>query len=590
MNVTSIRSSTSSVASVRYNALKCVFEWKIDSAACTAQPTVFSDGKLRYAQYNTLFTYSPRTGECSLSSYPTQTITAVALLPRGNVIIGDSNGTLFLPNMHPISTEVSSPIQSIQPISQTHSVIEFENGLYIIFDLEETSRLGKWEKIESLYALQGLVVSFDGKCIKTMQYDASTNSYKIIGEPIKGIAKLRQMGSSELLLFHDDKVSFTFWNPRRSISFAHAGFWKSRNSPYHHLTRIDEETVLLTMRFELILLSHTDEKILYRAKESWGINTTLSLSDGSILYMSDSRGATLRLLDQKGRSLFFDQDTAPNDRIVSLVETDPGLVVAVGACRTFVFKIPGIDLPPEKIIKNRLFIGEGDFSYTEAYYKKHPTHSIVATDLEPQQRARERVARLMREKIPIFFGIDAKAIHQIFKGKRFHRIQWNCPFGGSAEKERKKFKDVVPLFFRAASRLQQPGDRIQVTLDQPRKNGTTYWQFRQQENPIVKGSLRAGYRLIGKRRFTAERYPGYTHVKTDGEPFSGGDELEFIFEKLRPGKRPKRPSERKYFSIEPVNERTKNQYYVCSSDDASSSDEEPLPEEISSSSGGDSRS
>lgn len=203
--------------------------------------------------------------------------------------------------------------------------------------------------------------------------------------------------------------------------------------------------------------------------------------------------------------------------------------------------------------KKRLLIGEGDFSFTEAligkHQKTHPTlkKSITATELlkPPVQTAAassqssqstviDRIVSLQNNGVVLLFGVDGQEIHQIFKGKRFERIHWNCPFKerGVAEEV---FKKVIPAFFQACSHLQLPGDRIHVTLMQEGPKGEKeYWKTRQQENPIVAASVNANYRLIRKRNFGPDRYRGYGHVKTSLEPHVGDRDAqrEFVFEKV----------------------------------------------------------
>ncbi len=195
----------------------------------------------------------------------------------------------------------------------------------------------------------------------------------------------------------------------------------------------------------------------------------------------------------------------------------------------------------EKTCKNRLIIGEADFSYTEALLNKHEgTHSklasaITATELllPKEDSVIKRIEALRSRGVTVHFCVDAQKIHEVFQGQRFKRIQWNCPFGGTDEEEREKFKDVMPTFFMSASFLQLLGDRIHVTLIQ--KAGD-YSKVRQRENPIVLGATQAGYRLIRKRVFGTERYPGYRHLKTGTlTPYEGkGKHREFIFEKAHP--------------------------------------------------------
>ena len=259
----------------------------------------------------------------------------------------------------------------------------------------------------------------------------------------------------------------------------------------------------------------------------------------------------------------------------------------------------------KKRCKSRLFIGEGDFSFTKVLICEHEsTHpnlckAIIATDLtathlegcytdqdiEKQNQLKERIEDLQQQGVTVLFGIDAEEIHRTFKGRRFKRIQWNCPFGGATLPAREEFKNTIPRFFQSCSNLQLPDDRVHVTLMQ--KSGD-YWKIRQKENSIVLGSAEAGYRLIRKRSFQTygkKRYLGYTHVKTGKtEAYSsGGEEQEFIFEKtnevfpkatLEQARNLMDPHKKKY-EIKSDNEGEKNLslqecYFVCSTDEDSS--------------------
>ncbi|CAF0827572.1 unnamed protein product [Adineta steineri] len=258
---------------------------------------------------------------------------------------------------------------------------------------------------------------------------------------------------------------------------------------------------------------------------------------------------------------------------------------------------------PEKLknrkCKTRLLIGEGDFSFTKALIDKHRiTHlklseAITATDwtaihlnrdpTEKQNQLKQRIIRLTDIGVNVLFGINAEHIHWTFKGRRFKRIQWNCPFGKTSSEEREKFKDTIPQFFLSCSQLQLLDDRVHVTLMQ--EESGEYWKQRQIENPIVLGSAEAGYRLIRKRSFKTsgeERYPGYNHVKTgttESYPHEGKQQ-EFVFEKtpdVFPQATFQEPSElmdvhkKKYkINTDKQNASLNDCYFECSTDEDSS--------------------
>ncbi|MGZ3633736.1 MAG: Rossmann-like fold-containing protein [Parachlamydiaceae bacterium] len=194
--------------------------------------------------------------------------------------------------------------------------------------------------------------------------------------------------------------------------------------------------------------------------------------------------------------------------------------------------------------KRRLFVGEEDFSYTEAYITKHlkthPSlpHVITAIGFEQLEGdTMKRVSSLIEKGVTVLFGIDGQDLYNSFTGSRFPRIHWNLPFGGKSQGEKKAFKQVIPNFFSSCSKLQIVGDRIHITLMQG--SHPKYWKTKQQQNPIVLGSAKAGYRLIRKRVFNSQRYPGYVHQITNsavkysrtGEERKKAEEREFVFEK-----------------------------------------------------------
>jgi tetratricopeptide (TPR) repeat protein len=245
----------------------------------------------------------------------------------------------------------------------------------------------------------------------------------------------------------------------------------------------------------------------------------------------------------------------------------------------------GIDNPElscsEKRCKKRLFIGEGDFTYTEALTKKHKnTHpklseAIIATELNPPKGIEDRINKLEEQFVKIKYDIDGTLIHEAFPNKRFKRIHWNCPFGDPNSKAREAFKEIMPAFFRSSSQLQKVGDRIHVTLVDK--------SFRQEENPIVAASTLNNYRLIKKRKFGDERYPGYVHVKTGTTLpcIAYGSEQEFIFEKTEmnvtanlEGALSLKDSSKKKYKLLPINDTLntsdlKNTYFGCSTDNDS---------------------
>ncbi|EGG19104.1 hypothetical protein DFA_02350 [Cavenderia fasciculata] len=197
--------------------------------------------------------------------------------------------------------------------------------------------------------------------------------------------------------------------------------------------------------------------------------------------------------------------------------------------------------------KSRLIIGEGNFSYTKSLLEEHSqleglAKSIIATELIKKSELKNKIIlgtieELEKKGVNIMFEVDGQVIGKRFTDQKYKRIQWNCPFGGTSGTAREDFKKVVPKFFQSASQLQNVGDRIHIALDQSK----SYWKERknyvyierQTDNPIVKGSIKAKYKLIRKRRF-GKRYPNYEHKMTDqdGSSLKPSVIREFVFEKV----------------------------------------------------------
>ncbi len=195
-------------------------------------------------------------------------------------------------------------------------------------------------------------------------------------------------------------------------------------------------------------------------------------------------------------------------------------------------------------LRKRLFVGENDFSYTEAFQNKHKNiHAnlgsfITATELDlgAYDRNKDRIEKLRLNGSIITFGVDATKLHERYKGKRFERIQWNGPYGASSNtSEIEKLGKVIAAFFLSASCVQIAGDRVHMALDQnPDKETNKYYILRQiKQFQIVPNATNAGYRLIGKRSFGEGRYLGYMHTKSGtNDPLLMFPMEEFIFEKV----------------------------------------------------------
>ncbi|MBS4164847.1 Uncharacterized protein PRO82_002182 [Candidatus Protochlamydia amoebophila] len=242
--------------------------------------------------------------------------------------------------------------------------------------------------------------------------------------------------------------------------------------------------------------------------------------------------------------------------------------------------------------KKRLLIGEGNFSFALALINKHDTkvghsseqslaHSIFATELndkihcsdcdsdsdsdsgfddmsekfsdfgvsntksnEPKQpkfcdnciTTAKRIDELKKRGVIVRLGIDGTKIHEIeeFKNAKFKRIHWNCPH------DRSRFQDqtlppLIQKFFKSCAKVQDPDDRVHITLAQPPNKAGFYQGY---VYNITKAASEAGYVILKKRKFDKERYSEYEHVMTGTNKTATVTEegvREFVFKKVTEG-------------------------------------------------------
>ncbi|MBN1684118.1 MAG: DUF2431 domain-containing protein [Gammaproteobacteria bacterium] len=198
--------------------------------------------------------------------------------------------------------------------------------------------------------------------------------------------------------------------------------------------------------------------------------------------------------------------------------------------------------------RTRLFIGEADFSFSQAFIKKHPelSRSVIATELRSKESLRIDYPEtfethrkyLKKQGVKILYEIDGTKLHENerWSGQRISRIHFNFPHDGSPFKAR-TLPLLIKRFFRSASMLQGLEDRIYIALPQPPTTGKGNRYFYQgYVYDIYDAAAKSGYRCIKKRKFQSgeeKRYPGYFHRKTKKESSAEivEESREYIFEK-----------------------------------------------------------
>ncbi len=240
--------------------------------------------------------------------------------------------------------------------------------------------------------------------------------------------------------------------------------------------------------------------------------------------------------------------------------------------------LASIPSTPSATTRTRLFVGEGNFSFTAALIHKHKENhpalaaSIIATEIitvDEYQRSLgnfvpiendgefdfisegeatlQRIKRLEQLGVKFILGLDATQLHQnefILSKKPIPRIHWNLPLNDQSEGS---FEETLGGFFKSCSQIQEVAHRVHITLIQGQnktqpnsKDFAPSWIFQQgYKASIVLISSVNGYKLISKRKFldkTTERYPGYVTRNSFSGNVLKSNQLEcireFVFEKL----------------------------------------------------------
>lgn len=168
-----------------------------------------------------------------------------------------------------------------------------------------------------------------------------------------------------------------------------------------------------------------------------------------------------------------------------------------------------------------------------------------------------RIDALGARGVEILDRVDAGAIHEKFKGRKFTRIQWNGPDLGTPAFQAgpSALAEKLHDFFRSASHLQEPGDRIHLTLLAPpdtgnpeEKNWKHYQAFKYRLHEFLRHTDYDLYKvkISGESRYQMEEGDGhakYVHQKTKGAQKVAAAEhlMEYIFVKLKPQEAPLYP-------------------------------------------------
>lgn len=204
-------------------------------------------------------------------------------------------------------------------------------------------------------------------------------------------------------------------------------------------------------------------------------------------------------------------------------------------------------ITPVKTPKQRLMLGEADFSFAKAWFSKQlektKNNELGKFLTATEYRKREQLIKdyvstfknneefLKRHNVKLECDVDATKIHEKYKGRKFSRIHFNFPHDGK-KYDGKSLPKIIKEFFESAAQLQDIGDCIYIAIPQHDSEASNL--LRQGYYYKLYGaSIDAGYECYGKRPFGKGRYCGYQHRQTNKNQSAPVAEQarEYIFKK-----------------------------------------------------------
>lgn len=205
-------------------------------------------------------------------------------------------------------------------------------------------------------------------------------------------------------------------------------------------------------------------------------------------------------------------------------------------------------ITPVKAPKQRLMLGEADFSFASSWLlkqlEKTKNNELGKFLTATEYRKRESLINtypstfnknwnfLQHYNVKLECEVDATKIHEKYKGRKFSRIHFNFPHDGK-KYDGKSLPKIISEFFESAAQLQDIGDCIYMAI--PQHNSEAYNQFRQGYYYKLYGACTgAGYECYEKRFFGKGRYSGYQHRQTNANQSApvAEESREYVFKKI----------------------------------------------------------
>lgn len=200
--------------------------------------------------------------------------------------------------------------------------------------------------------------------------------------------------------------------------------------------------------------------------------------------------------------------------------------------------------------KRYLFVGEGNFSFTEAFLNRYGNRfasSITATELKTKEQlspaTKARIDRLQKLGVKIILGFDATNAEQMKTlDLPIHSIYWNMPHNGKSY-SKQGIPAMLIRFLKACRGVQNCGDEACITIKQmnqrqqssqrPSSDSAVSQGY---EYDIVKVSTVGSYGLEKKKPFILDencQFPGYAFDVTNSSAQRKAHNAQtFVFKKV----------------------------------------------------------
>ncbi|WP_316359556.1 Rossmann-like fold-containing protein [Candidatus Neptunichlamydia sp. REUL1] len=285
-----------------------------------AQTLCRLDGTIIYSCFNTLITWNYETNERQTSSLGTSKITSLVESPDGDIVCGDEKGHIYYRDQK-FLVEKGTPIDHVYFINSENCLVHFpEKNQVLLYDVAEGKQVKEYSDVTSI-AVLGLdkfaLLQKKVLGIRTVKKDT------VPLKEIEDVIQMKGLSPSKLVYRNLKKSNFCY-----DVDSDTSRDLENKNDYFCQNSYLLEGGTIVFHEQRLFLEFLSEKKSSYKTQGNWGIVRLLPLSDGSVMYATDTRGSGVHIMTQEGETIFSDQEVTGggNMNVLGLTELTDGSV------------------------------------------------------------------------------------------------------------------------------------------------------------------------------------------------------------------------------------------------------------------------